>query len=205
MFKKKLSLHFRAFRGFHHNDEAANHILEGTQETNDGDERNMNQSQSSDIPIASYSSSSSNNVMNANLSGSLKRFNRQARANIHEENSDDDDDDENGASFHECHDTSKSIFAPISLSQPTITPSEQQPPVYSRDEASTSHQRIAVAALPNADLDPMSSMSTRTFSASTPTMYSHHQSSNAENSDENGRRRRDFTRNTTASSSNYFV
>lgn len=183
--------------------EGASQDLDATQETRNDDDnvRNMTQSQSSDIPIASYSSSSSNNVMNTNLSGSLKRFNRHLRPSINENDS---DDDENVAdNFHDCSGASQTIFAPISSSQPIVNPYDEQTAMYSRNEAGTSHQRIAVAALPNLDFDPMT---TRTFSASTPSINSQHQPSGSGNStDENGQRRRDFIRSTTASSSNYFV
>lgn len=177
--------------------------LDATQETrNDDDEvRNMMQSQSSDIPIASYSSSSSNNVLNTNLSGSLKRFNRYLRPSINENDSDDGEND--AENYHDCSGASQTIFAPISSSQPIINPYNGQTAIYSRNEAATSHQRIAVAALPNLDFDPMTA---RTFSASTPSINSQHQPSGSANStDENGQRQRDFIRNTTASSSNYFV
>lgn len=184
--------------------EATSQHSDATQETHNDDDddnnvRNMMQSQSSDIPIASYSSSNSNNVMNTNLSGSLKRFNRHLRPSINENGSDDDENDTDN--YHDCSGASQTIFAPISSSQPIINPWEAG--MYSREEAGTSHQRIAVAALPNLDFDPMT---TRTFSASTPSISSQHQPTGSANStDENGQRRRDFIRNTTASSSNYFV
>lgn len=181
--------------------EVANQDLDVSQETrnDDNDVRNMMQSQSSDIPIASYSSSSSNNVMNTNLSGSLKRFNRHLQPNINENDSDDE-----AENYHDCSGASHTIFAPISSSQPIINPFDEQTAMYSRNEAGTSHQRIAVAALPNLDFDPMTQ---RTFSASTPSINSQHQPSDstANSTDENGQHRRDFIRKTTASSSNYFV
>lgn len=191
--------YFRVFRRSNTNaDDTGAQNMDTAEESNDGDARNMMQSQSSDIPIASYSSSSSNNVLNTNLSGSLKRsFNRHLQSNNINEDDSDDDNDNDAEHFHECSQTSQTIFAPFSSSQPIINPAEQQPAMYSRNEASTSHQRIAVAALPNLDFDPMQ---TRTFSASTPSVNSHN-----ENQGQQQERRRDFTRNTTASSSNYFV
>lgn len=153
----------------------------------------MSQSQSNDAPIASYGSSSSNNVLNSNLSGSMKRI-----FNPHTRNSDDsDEDEENDVSrFHECFEQNQSIFAPLSSSQPIMNPYDAQPTT-----AGASHQRIAVAALPNLEFDQFS----RGFSASSPSVYSQQESNSRRNSNGSDQRRADFARNATASSSNYFV
>lgn len=162
----------------------------------------MSQSQSNDAPIASYGSSSSNNVLNTNLSGSMQnRFNRSHPRRAHP-NGDHSDDDNNGSLYHECNEQNQTIFAPISTSQPTITPFDQQVPIPSTaGPSSSSHQRIAVAALPNLEYDQFS----RGFSASSPSLYSQHESNSRRNSNGSDQRRTDFARNSTASSSNYFV
>lgn len=180
----------------------SNQTAEPPLDPNDDDVRMM-QSQTSDIPIASYSSSSSNNLMNTNLSGSLKRFNRHLRPNIDEGDSDDEDEENAAEHYTEYSDaTSHTIYAPISSSQPIINPYNEQ--YHHQQQPGTSqHQRIAVAALPNLDFDPISTMSSRAFSASTPSMHSTNDGGGS--LDSNGQPRRDFTRNATASSSNYFV
>lgn len=164
-------------------------------QSSDEDVRNiMSQSQSNDAPIASYGSSSSNNVLNSNLSGSMKRFNLNQRPR----NSDDSDEDEetNVSRYHECFEPNQSIFAPISSSQPIGNPYEAQ-----TASGPSSHQRIAVAALPNLEFDQFS----RGFSASSPSLNSQHGSNSRRNSNGSDQRRADFARNATASSSNYFV
>lgn len=160
----------------------------------------MSQSQSNDAPIASYGSSSSNNLMNTNLSGSMKRFNRNQRT-LNEDDS--DDDETNSNRFHECYEPNQSIFAPISTSQPTINPFDHQVSTQSNETAGTSHQRIAVAALPNLEFDQFTM--SRGISASSPSLYSQPESNSRRNSAGSDQRRTDFTRNATASSSNYFV
>lgn len=163
----------------------------------------MSQSQSNDAPIASYGSSSSNNLMNTNLSGSMKRFNRNQRT-LNEDESDDDEANDLSR-FHECYEPHQTIFAPISTSQPITNPFDQQVPTQSNanEGAGTSHQRIAVAALPNLEYDQFTMP--RGFSASSPSLYSQPESNSRRNSSESDQRRTDFTRNATASSSNYFV
>lgn len=166
------------------------------------------QSQSNDEqPIASYTSSSSNNVLNTNLSGSLKRFQRNEQSAKANDTDSSDDDGNEAEHFHECKEPIQTIFAPISTSQPTIGPLEQQQQQTFSTENETagpSHQRIAVAALPNLDFEHTSPMTTRQFSTSSPSVYTenHHQNSGATDSNQ---RHGNFIRNTTASSSNYFV
>lgn len=160
----------------------------------------MSQSQSNDAPIASYGSSSSNNVMNTNLSGSMQRFHRNRPSTIHSHDSD-DEDGLTTTRYHECNEN-QTIFAPISTSQPAIiNPFDQQVPSQSI-AGTSSHQRIAVAALPNLEYDQFNS---RGFSASSPSLYSQPESGSRRNSDGSDQRRTDFARNTTASSNNYFV
>lgn len=176
--------------------------MDGNQQTDEEVQNIMSQSQSNDAPIASYGSSSSNNVMNTNLSGSMKRFNPNLLSTMH--GNDSDDDDGNGPiRYHECNENQTTIFAPISTSQPAIiNPFDQHVPNQSNQQGpSTSHQRIAVAALPNLEYDQFS----RGFSVSSPSLYSQPESSSRRNSDGSDQRRTDFTRNTTASSNNYFV
>lgn len=185
------------------NDEQDNNQSMDENQSNDEEVQNiMSQSQSNDAPIASYGSSSSNNVMNTNLSGSMKRFNQHRPATIH--SNDSDDDDGNGTTqYHECNET-QTIFAPISTSQPAIiNPFDQQVPTQPSQggPSTSSHQRIAVAALPNLEYDQFS----RGFSASSPSLYSQPESNSRRNSDGSDQRRTDFARNTTASSNNYFV
>ncbi|XP_055320884.1 E3 ubiquitin-protein ligase RNF13 [Sitodiplosis mosellana] len=171
--------------------------LDGNQPNDDEVQTIMSQSQSNDAPIASYGSSSSNNVMNMNLSGSMQRFNRNRPSTIHSNDSDDDDGNST-TRYHECNE-SQTIFAPISTSQPAII--NQQVPSQSI-AGTSSHQRIAVAALPNLDYDQFNS---RGFSASSPSLYSQPESSSRRNSDGSDQRRTDFARNTTAASNKYFV
>lgn len=136
--------------------------------------------------------------MNSNLSGSLHRFNRPTRVAVDDDSEDDDANDAN--TFHECFEPSQTIFAPISTSLTLINPHEPQ----SQNEApAASHQRIAVAALPNLEYDQYSMA--RGFSASSPSLYSQPGTGSRRNSDESDQRRPDFARNATASSSNYFV
>lgn len=155
----------------------------------------MSQSQSNDAPIASYGSSNSNNLLNSNLSGSMKRFNLNQRTRNSDES---DEDEENGVSrYHECFEQNQTIFAPLSSSQPIMNPYDGQ----AHAAAGTSHQRIAVAALPNLEFDQFS----RGFSASSPSINSQQGSNSRRNSNGSDQRRADFVRNATASSSNYFV
>lgn len=161
----------------------------------------LSESQSNDAPIGSYASSNSNNLMNTNLSGSMKRFNPNQR-NLNTDDS--DDDGYTGNRFHDCYEPNQSIYAPISISQPIMN--DQQVPNQSNaagpSTSTTTHQRIAVAALPNLEYDQFS----RGFSASSPSIYSQPESSSRRNSDgSDSQRRTDFTRNATASSKNYFV
>lgn len=184
--------------------QANSEIIEGHQSNDDDEVANiLSQSQSNDAPIASYGSSSSNNLMNSNLSGSMKRFNRNQRT-VNEDDSDDDDDECNDSNrFHECFEPNQSIFAPISTSQPIINPiDQQQVPMQSNYGAGMSDQRI-VAALPNLEFDQFSM--SRGISASSPSLYSQPESNSRRNSAGSDQRRTDFARNTTASSNNYFV
>lgn len=171
--------------------------MDGNQSNDEEVRTIMSQSQSTDAPIASYGSSSSNNVMNMNLSGSMQRFNSNRPSTIHSSNDSDDDDGNTGTRYHECNEN-QTIFAPISTSQPAIVnPFDQQVP-----GTSSNHQRIAVAALPNLEYDQFNA---RGFSASSPSLYSQPESSSRRNSNGSDQRRTDFARNTTASSNNYFV
>lgn len=176
-------------------------------QANDEEVQNiMTQSQSNDAPIASYGSSSSNNVLNTNLSGSMKRFNLFQR-NVNADDSDEDDGNDANR-FHECNEPTQSIYAPISTSQPIFNPYEQAAASQIRNDggdaaAAPTHQRIAVAALPNLEFDQFSS--TRGFSASSPSLYSQPESNSRRNSDDSDQRRTNFTRNATASSNNYFM
>lgn len=169
--------------------------------------RNIMQSQSNEEqPIGSYTSSSSNNVLNTNLSGSLKRFQRNNQSQKANDTDSGDDDANDAEQFHECKEPIQTIFAPISTSHPTMAPLDQQQQSFftGNETASTSHQRIAVAALPNLDFEHTSPMTTRPFSTSSPSVYSENPHQNSEASDSN-QRHGNFIRNTTASSSNYFV
>lgn len=163
----------------------------------------MSQSQSNDAPIASYGSSNSNNVLTSIQSGSLKRFNRMPRPVLGDDVSDEEDGD--GVNrFHECHEPNQSVFAPISTSQPAFNPYDHASTSHARnDDANPPYQRIAVAALPNLEFDQFTM--SRNFSASSPSLYSQPDSGSRRNSDESDPRRKDFARNTTASSSNYFM
>lgn len=186
-------------------DEQENSQTMDVNQANDDEEVQniMSQSQSNDAPIASYGSSSSNNVMNTNLSGSMKRFNANRPSTIYSNDSDDEDGNST-TRYHECNEN-ETIFAPISTSQPAIiNPFDQQVPTESNQgtaAGTSSHQRIAVAALPNLEYDQFS----RGFSASSPSLYSQPESSSRRNSNGSDQRRTDFARNTTASSNNYFV
>lgn len=165
----------------------------------------MSQSQSNDAPIASYGSSNSNNVLTSIQSGSMKRFNRLPR------HTDDSDDDEvnDGNRYHDCNEPNQTVFAPISTSQPAFNPydyastSASQAHARSDDAANPPYQRIAVAALPNLEFDQFTM--SRGFSASSPSLYSQPESTSRRNSNESDPRRKNFARNTTASSSNYFM
>lgn len=164
----------------------------------------MSQSQSNDAPIASYGSSNSNNVLTSIQSGSMKRFNRLPR------HTDDSDEDEanDGSRYHDCSEPNQTVFAPISTSQPAFNPydhvsTSSHPQPRNDDAANPPHQRIAVAALPNLEFDQFTM--SRGFSASSPSLYSQPESTSRRNSNESDPRRKDFARNTTASSSNYFM
>lgn len=165
----------------------------------------LSQSQSNDAPIASYGSSNSNNVLTSIQSGSLKRFNRLPR------HADDSDEEEvNDANrYHDCSEPNQTVFAPISTSQPAFNPydyastSSQQSQARNDDAANPPHQRIAVAALPNLEFDQFTM--SRGFSASSPSLYSQPESNSRRNSNESDPRRKNFARNATATSSNYFM
>lgn len=181
--------------------EATNQNLEPDQ-LNDNEVQNiMSQSQSNDAPIASYVSSNSNNLLNTNLSGSMKRFNIFQRNT----NGDDSEDDGNDLDrFHDCNESNQPVFAPISTSQPTFNPYEHSTSSQSRnDNDNPPHQRIAVAALPNLEFDQFNL--SRGFSASSPSLHSQPESNSRRNSGDSDQRRTNFIRNTPASSSNYFV
>lgn len=180
-------------------------------------EQEIMQTQSNvDQPIASFSSDS--NFGNTSISGSLRHFRRTQPASINESRSSDDEVDDNNDSFHECNEPIQNIYSPISMSQPSINSIEQierheqqqqQQPQYffARDEiAGPSNQRIAVAALPNLDFDHGSSTIGGRISISTPSINT--QSANNDSGSSNGsnnEQRRNFLRNQTASSRNYFV
>lgn len=141
----------------------------------------------------SQRSSSSNNILNSNLSGSFKKCKPHSQQNQTEFDDDDDDDNINGSI-----EPSRTIYAPISTSQPQFL----QP------KASTSsHQRIAVAAIPNVNLQqPM----LRAVSSSSPSVYStnrrnsNSESSNGDADDTQTRPTGNFNR-AAASSTDYFV
>lgn len=180
-------------------DEGTNQNMDAGQSNDDEVPSIMSQSQSNDAPIASYGSSNSNNVLNANLSGSMKRFNLFQR-NLHG----DDSDDDGLNRFHDCPESNQTVFAPISTSQPAFNPYDHPTTSQSRnDGANPPHQRIAVAALPNLEFDQFNMA--RGFSASSPSLYSQPESNSRRNSGDSDPRRTNFTRNSPASSSNYFV
>lgn len=176
---------------------------------NDDVQSIMSQSQSNDVPIASYGSSNSNNVLTSIQSGSMRRFNRLPR---HTDDSDEDDANDVNR-YHDCREPNQTVFAPISTSQPVFNPynyasTSSQSQQAGNDNvaaaaANPPHQRIAVAALPNLEFDQFTM--SRGFSASSPSLYSQPESSSRRNSNESDPRRKDFARNTTASSSNYFM
>lgn len=175
--------------------------------TNDEIQSIMSQSQSNDAPIASYGSSNSNNVLTSIQSGSLKRFNRMPRSVRNAGDEDSDEDDANDVSrYHDCNEPLQSVFAPISTSQPAFNPYEHASTsshTRHHDDANPPHQRIAVAALPNLEFDQFTM--SRGFSASSPSLYSQPESTSRRNSNESDPRRKNFARNATASSSNYFM
>lgn len=182
--------------------ETSQNDMDGVPSNDDVAQNILSQSQSNDAPIASYGSSNSNNLMNSNLSGSMKRFNLFRRSvNA------DDSDDEDGAdidSYHDCNEPSQTVFAPISTSQPIFNPYEQ--PTTSRSKntgANPPHQRIAVAALPNLEFDQFTM--SRGFSTSSPSLNSQPETNSRRNSTDSDQRRTNFARNSPASSSNYFV
>lgn len=162
----------------------------------------MSQSQSNDAPIASYGSSNSNNLFTSIQSGSLKRFNRMPRP-VHADDSDEDESNDINR-YHDCNEPNQTVFAPISTSQPAFNPYDHASTSHSRnDGANPPYQRIAVAALPNLEFDQFTM--SRGFSASSPSLNSQPESTSRRNSDESDPRRKNFARNTTASSSNYFM
>lgn len=184
-------------------DQVANANLEG--QSNDDEVQNiMTQSQSNDAPIASYGSSNSNNLLNANLSGSMKRFNLFRRS-VNVDDSDDEDGNDTLSRYHDCNEPTHTVFAPISTSQPIFNPYDRATTSQStnNDGANPPHQRIAVAALPNLEFDQFTL--SRGFSTSSPSLHSQPESSSRRNSGDSGERRTNFTRNSPASSSNYFV
>lgn len=161
----------------------------------------MSQSQSNDAPIASYGSSNSNNILTSIQSGSLKRFNRMPRHVHADDDSDEDEAEDAPHRFHDCHEPNQPVFAPISTSQPAFNPYEYASTSHARnDDANPPYQRIAVAALPNLEFDQFTM--SRGFSASSPSLTD---SGSRRNSNESDPRRKNFARNTTASSSNYFM
>lgn len=160
----------------------------------------MSQSQSNDVPIASYGSSNSNNVLNSIQSGSMKQFNRLPR---HTDDSDEDEANDVNR-FHDCNEPNQTVFAPISTSQPAFNPYDYASTSQSRnDDANPPYQRIAVAALPNLEFDQFTM--SRGISASSPSLNSQPESTSRRNSNESDPRRKNFARNATASSSNYFM
>lgn len=185
------------------------------QPANDAHEpQDTTQSNSNDTVSVLIAPSSSNNILNSSLSGSFQKCRPKTIAdaatppNANDQIDDDDDDDD------ECIDaieSSNTIYAsPISRSQPQFL----QPPVGSTErEPGTSHQRIAVAAIPNVNF-AHSSMS-RAVSSSSPSVYvsssqQHDQrnaidssGNNSDSSDDN-RRIGNFKR-AAATSSDYFV
>lgn len=170
------------------------------------------QTQSSNVePIASFSSTNSN-MANPSMSGSLRHFRRTQPASINESRtSDEDGGDVAGSndSFHECSESVQNIYSPISMSQPSIEHHDQQY-FFANETAGPSNQRVAVAALPNLDFDHGAAIGGRPFSTSSPSIYAIQQQSNngsgsGNSNDANNEQRRNFIRNTTASSSNYFV
>lgn len=190
------------FRSQHASEDANNLETAANQQSAPSDEnRSVMQSEANgsenNVPISSYSrSSSSNNILNANLSGSLRRFSRKP-AKIHNDDDEyDSDDDDDIDHFHECNGPNQSIYAPISTSQPSImnATDESQQPQYARNEPGGSHQRIAVAALPNLELDP--SFASRPY-ASSPSIGSNE--TNRRNSHDS------FNRTKAANSHDYFV
>lgn len=174
--------------------------VEGASPNNDEVQSIMSQSQSNDAPIASYGSSNSNNVLNSIQSGSMKQFNRLSR---HTDDSDEDEPNDINR-YHDCNEPNQTVFAPISTSQPAFNPYNYASTSQSqKDDANPPYQRIAVAALPNLEFDQFTM--SRGISASSPSLYSQPESTSRRNSNESDPRRKNFARNTTASSSNYFM
>lgn len=160
----------------------------------------MTQSQSNDAPIASYGSSNSNiNVFNSIQSGSMKRFNPLPR---HADDSDEDDANDVNR-FHDCNEPNQTVFAPISTSQPAFNPYDHASTSHARNDDAANPRHQIVAALPNLEFDQFTM--SRGFSASSPSLYSQPESTSRRNSNESDPRRKNFARNTTASSSNYFM
>lgn len=174
---------------------------------NDDDEVQniMSQSQSNDAPIPSYGSSSSNtNLLHANLADTMKRFNVFQRT-VHEDESDEDEGNDANR-YQDCIGPSQTVFAPISTSQPVFNPYDHSTAAAAQARSSAAnppHQRIAVAALPNLEFDQYAM--SRGFSTSSPSLISQPESDSRRNSSDSDSRRTNFARNTTASSSNYFV
>lgn len=142
-------------------------------------------------------SSSSNNILNSSLSGSFQKCRPKMVGSAG--NDDENDDDE------ECVDAiepSNTIFAPISRSQPQF---QQSTTGSSEFAPGTSHQRIAVAAIPNVNF----AQASRAVSTSSPSIYvpQPRRNSNASgnSSDGDGNTRIGNYKRAAATSSDYFV
>lgn len=147
-------------------------------------------------------SSSSNNILNSSLSGSFQKCRpRTAGGAAHDDEDDDDDECVNAI------EPTNTIFAPVSRSQAQFQPA---PASSSEFAPGTSHQRIAVAAIPNVNF-AQSSMS-RAVSSSSPSVYESRQSQKRRNSntsgnssDGDGNARIGNYKRAAATSSDYFV
>lgn len=145
-------------------------------------------------------SSSSNNILNSSLSGSFQKCRPKILGSAGNDAQNDDDE--------ECVDAiepSNTIFAPISRSQPQF----QQSTTGSSElfAPGTSHQRIAVAAIPNVNFAQASMP--RAVSSSSPSIYvsQPRRNSNASgnSSDGDGNTRVGNYKRAAATSSDYFV
>lgn len=127
-------------------------------------------------------SSSSNNVLNGNLSGSFKRCQRyrgrgnrnsdQQQQQQHQHDDDDDDDDslDDGIHWHTGSNPHTTIFAPISASQPSALNSHQYEPTVTESTSQylDDGHRVLVAAIPNINFN----QPIRATSSSSPSIYS---------------------------------
>lgn len=144
-------------------------------------------------------SSSSNNILNSSLSGSFQKCRPRIAGT-----SADGDVDEDDEQCVDAIEPSNIIFAQLLRSQPQLNqPAAQNAP-------GTSHQRIAIAAIPNVNFAQTSMP--RAVSSSTPAVYETHQiqqrrnsNTSGNSSDGDGNARIGNYKRAAATSSDYFV